>query len=109
MKAEGELRQAADVVVDHEASGTLLLSGRALQRPERVTSVSELVVALSRVRRPATVVVRVKHPRALLEPVPLDVVSKQAELEQLMRAHGFVIARGSYSTPGWPPSRPTPR
>jgi len=96
-----ELRSASDVLVDREASGTLVVSGRALNTSMRLSSVEELRALLKTLPTPGTAMVYVAYkPTAkgihgLLESPPPETDVAEQELKAILEEAGFHEPRGN--------------
>ena len=110
LRQEAELRDASDVVVDREPSGTLVVSGRALAAPQRLSSTAELKGLLQTLPTPGLGLVTISYTsnargiQGLVAPTPTEARLAERELIAALEDAGFRDAR-RHAPPAMPAAR----
>jgi len=99
--AQKELRDGCDVVVDRLPSGTLVITGRALDAKLHLSTVQELKALLHSLPSPGVAMVTIALDRnagsiqGLVSPTPSEARRAERDLWAVLEEAGFHPARGS--------------
>jgi hypothetical protein len=100
-RAQKELRDGSDIVVDRQPSGTLVVSGRALESKLYLSTPQELRALLHSLPSPGVAMVTIAYDRSaggvqgLVAPAPGEARRAERDLWAVLEAAGFHPARGS--------------
>ena len=104
-----ELRRASDVVVDLLDSGVLAVSGRAVSKPVRLSSIEELTAFLRSIPSPGIAVVQDRYTLPVLvgaSGVPPEALTAERQVKAALELAGFHEPRGSVKTTFLPKQAP---